>query len=329
VDGQQQDASGPPTEGGWTGRSIGVAWGMRICAWCARWLGRWPAYVLVTPVLLYYFLFSGRGRAASREYLARVLGPSRGPRAWWRSFRQYHAFALALVDRYLLLLRGRDAFEIVEEGKQAVVEAAAEGRGLVVLTSHLGNADLAGPVLGTAGVPLAMVRVDAERPEVRAIYEGVAEGRLPRVIELGGEGPSTLKILAALRHGEVVGMMGDRLVDGAWIEAPFLGRPAPFPAGPFVVAATAGVPLVSTFCFKEGAGRYRVISSPPWQPRFDPARGKDEQVAAWVAEYARTMEAYARRYPYQWFNFFSIWDPVERPERRPLDRVRRPPPPPA
>ena len=94
----------------WSGRSVGVLWGWRICAACIRWCGRWPTYLLVTPILTYYFIFARKGRAASREYLARVLEP-RGPlRRCWRSYRQFHTYALALVDRYLFLLRGPRAF---------------------------------------------------------------------------------------------------------------------------------------------------------------------------------------------------------------------------
>ncbi len=317
---------GPTAAGGdagsWSGRSIGALWGWRICAACIRWLGRWPAYVLVTPIVAYYFLFARVGRGASREYLERLLGPAGGLRRTWRSFRQFHAYALALVDRYLFLLRGPGAFRRVEEGRAPVEAAIDEGRGLVLITSHLGNADLAGAMLLGDDVPVRTVRIQAERPEIRRLFEREGRARTPEVIDIAGEGPATLRILTSLREGCVVGMMGDRVVDGHWVDARFLGHPAPFPAGPFLVAATAGVPLAASFCLKEGARGYRVISLHPRRLAFDPDRSRDEQLLDWVGEFVGELEGIAQRYPYQWFNFFSIWGRSELPERVSADRVR-------
>lgn len=304
--------------GGWSGRSIGALWGWRICAVCIRWLGRWPAYALVTPILVYYFLLAREARAASRAYLDRLQGPAGALRRTWRSFRQFHAYALALVDRYLFLLRGSDAFRLVEEGREAVQAVLGEGRGLVLLTSHLGNADLAGAVLMGDDVPIRAVRVQAERPEIQRLFHRA--GRAPEVIDVSAPGPTMVRILAALRRGCVVGMMGDRVVDGYWVEVPFLGRPAPIPAGPFLVAAIAGVPLVASFCLKQGARTYRVVTLPPRRLAFSPGRSRDEQLEDWIAEFVADLEALVRQYPYQWFNFFSIWSPAGLPERVSADR---------
>ncbi len=307
---------------GWSGRSIGALWGWRICAACIRWFGRWPAYLLVTPILAYYFVFARAGRAASREYLERCLGATGPLRRTWRSFRQFHAYALALVDRYLLLFRGARAFRLIEEGRGAIDELLARGQGVILVTSHLGNADVAGAVLAGERVGIRAVRHDAERPEIQALFERVGAGRMPQVIDVNAPGRVTVRILGALREGCVVGMMGDRVVDGHWIERPFLGRPAAFPAGPFLVAAAARAPLVVSFCLKEGAARYRVLTLPPRTLAFEPGRPRDEQVASWVGEFVDELEALARRYPYQWFNFYPFWDRSSLPERLSVDRVR-------
>lgn len=306
--------------GAWSGRSIGALWGWRICAACIRWLGRWPAYALVTPILTYYFVLAREARTASRAYLERLLGPAGGLRLTWRSYRQFHAYALALVDRYLFLLRGPAAFRLVEEGREALQAVLGEGRGLVLLTSHLGNAELAGAVLVGDDVAIRAVRVQAERPEIQRLFHRA--GRAPGIIDVAASGPTMVRILAALRRGCVVGMMGDRVVDGYWVEVPFLGRPAPIPAGPFLVAAIAKVPLVASFCLKEGARTYRVITLPPRRLAFTPGRPRDEQLEEWIAAFVADLEPLVRRYPYQWFNFFSIWSPAGLPERVSADRIR-------
>ncbi len=310
----------------WTGRSIGVAWGWRICAWSVRVLGRWPAYALITPIVGYYFLRDGRGRRASRDYWRRVA-PGRGWLArGWASLRQYHAFAVSLVDRYLLLVEGPDAFTFEETGREAVERAARRGAGLVLVTSHLGAADMAAGVLAGGGLPLVAVRIQAERPEIRALHDASTRASRPRTIALGGPGSAMLSILGELRRGSIVGMMGDRVVDESWIEVPFLGSPAPFPAGPFLVAALAGVPLAASFCVKVAPDRYCVETLPPRTLDLAEGRPAQEQVRAWVARYARELEERVRRHPHQWYNFFDVWGPEGLPPRRSFRGLRGPGP---
>jgi predicted LPLAT superfamily acyltransferase len=211
---------------------------------------------------------------------------------------------------------------MIEEGREPVDQLLAEGRGVVLVTAHLGNADVAAAVLAGEKVGIRAVRHDAERPEIRALFERVGAGRMPEVIDVNAAGRVTIRILGALREGCVVGMMGDRVVDGHWIECPFLGHPAPFPAGPFLVAAAARVPLVASFCVKEGVGSYRVVTLPPRTLVFEEGRPREEQVAEWVGWFAGELERLVRRHPFQWFNFFSFWEQEGLPPRVSADRIR-------
>lgn len=315
------DANGTP----WSGRSIGASWGWRICAWCIRRFGRWPAYALVTPILGYYFLFAGATRGARRasdEFLGRAMGVAGPLRGTWRSFHQFHTYALSLVDRYLLLLRGPSAFDLQEEGRGAVERAVRAGRGLVLVTSHLGNTDLAGAVLAGDEVPTSAVRYQAERPEIQQLFESIGGGPMPEVIDIRGDGPVTLRILGALRQGRIVGMMGDRVVDGYWVDRPFLGHTAAFPAGPFLVAALARVPLVVAFCLRRGVRAYRVEVLPPRELSFERGRPRGEQLEEWVGEFVEALEQRVRSHPFQWANFYSVWARDGLPERASTDRVR-------
>ena len=102
-------------------------------------------------------------------------------------------------------------------------------------------------------------------------------------------------------------------VDGAAtaLTTDFFGRPASFPVAPHVLAARSGAPVVMCFGLHEGRNRYRIefVAFGAEVPRH--ARGAALQPM--VDRYAELLEAFARRYPLNWFNFYPFWADAGRP----------------
>jgi predicted LPLAT superfamily acyltransferase len=102
--------------------------------------------------------------------------------------------------------------------------------------------------------------------------------------------------VVAFQLDRAVGGRGDAVV-------PFFGAPAPFPLGPFVTAAAAGVPVVPAFCVLEPDGGYRLHV----EPALRVSRGAEpEALQAAVV----TLERYVRTHSDQWFNFYDVWEPA-------------------
>jgi hypothetical protein len=81
--------------------------------------------------------------------------------------------------------------------------------------------------------------------------------RLPAIASIRA---SAIRLQEAIDRGEWVVSMADRIPLGtsgrvSWI--PFLGEPAPFPQGPFILAALLKAPVFTMFCLREGR-TYRV-----------------------------------------------------------------------
>ena len=155
---------------------------------------------------------------------------------------------------------------------------------------------------------LHVLRFDAANDHGRQVIESLPEAWRPKVIAVNGqEGFSAMTVVRALRQGAVVAMLGDRMVDDRTVEVRFLGAPCRFPAGPWMLAALARVPVIVVGNFKEDADTYRVIASPPIQCRFDRSRSRDAQVTEWAQAFADRLEEMVRRYPDQYYNFHDLW----------------------
>ncbi|OGL01233.1 MAG: hypothetical protein A3E31_05930 [Candidatus Rokubacteria bacterium RIFCSPHIGHO2_12_FULL_73_22] len=240
-------------------------------------------------------------RAAVRANLARIVpgASAREREALVRAV--FGHFAMCFAD---LLSTNRTEPEPARllaavEGREHFEAAAADRRGLVLLTAHLGNWELGGRLLALHGGTPTWVVV-AEEPDA-AVGRFLRGGPGPVRFVTRGQPTAGVRLLAALRRREVVALQGDRALGTRGdVRVPFFGTPAPFPLGPFVLARAAGAPLVPAFCVLGPDRRYRVTLGAPIRVAAD---GEARGLAAWVA----VLEATVRRHPEQWFNFYDVW----------------------
>jgi predicted LPLAT superfamily acyltransferase len=231
------------------------------------------------------------------------------------TYRIFRSFAEAIVDRLAYLEGGPKTFRYAYEGVEHLTEAFAGAEGAIVLSAHLGNIEVSGGPPGNRErmKKLSVVRFDAQGDHGRALVERMPEAWRPNLIAVNrAEGFSALTVARALREGGVVAMMGDRLVDDRSVTVELFGSPARFPAGPWLLAAIARVPVIVAGCFKEGPDTYRLVALPPRRVQFDRARPRDEQIAEWAQAFARDVEAFGRRWPEQWYNFHDVWATARR-----------------
>ena len=80
------------------------------------------------------------------------MGPTDWLSSMVRTYRHLLAFARTMVDRALFRTRGKGQFRYSEEGLHHIQEAAAAGKGAILLTAHVGNWEFAAGLL-TEDVP--------------------------------------------------------------------------------------------------------------------------------------------------------------------------------
>ncbi len=291
----------------WTGRSRGTGAGWRLVLFLKRVLGRRVAAGIGTFLAAWYVAFAPSARRGLESYRARML-PDRSPLS--ASFAIFRSFAHALIDRLTYTESGPAAFQYVREGQQYLLDAFGEPRGAIILGAHVGNIEVSAGSGENAPrmKKLHVLRFELPGDHGRAVIASMPEAWRPKVIAVNmDEGFSALSVVRALREGAVVAMMGDRLIDDRTVTVDFLGGPCRFPAGPWLIAALARVPIVVAGAFEEAPGTYRVVATPPIHCVFDRKRPREEQVREWAQLYADRVSEFVRRYPTQYYNFHDVW----------------------
>jgi predicted LPLAT superfamily acyltransferase len=277
---------------------------LRLLVWIARRLGRRAGRAVLVPVCLYFLLFSLRARAASRDYLRRVLGRNPGVTDL---FRHYYTFATVALDRVFFLSDRWELFDIAIHGEHTVRERLDSGQGCFLLGAHLGSFEALRAPARRRGLRVNVVMFEDNARNTAAVLRTVNPQLQENVIALGLP-DSMLRLNDCLAGGGWVGMLGDRaLYEGPLVRAPFLGGVAAFPTAPFRIAAIAGQPIVLMIGLYLGANRYELHFEQLAEAPSALHSERDRVIAELVHRYAARLEHYCRVAPYNWFNFYDFW----------------------
>jgi predicted LPLAT superfamily acyltransferase len=293
-----------------TGKLRGGRRGIQFFLTVLRVFGLRFTYALLVPPAI-YFSFASPDVPATMEFHRRVFGPQPWWKRRWLVFTHFYSFGQALVDRIAILAGNTRHFSFAFDGEQNLRSAAAEGKGVLLLTAHVGNWEVAGQLLSRLGVPVNVTGFDLEVPEIRALLDRAQTGQKFQMIPLTGTATDAIPLVAALRRGEVVAMAGDRAYGSPSARVPFLGGTASFPVGAYVLAAIADAPLVQVFSLRQRGGHYQFYGLPAVRPYRPPHQKRDAHLRQCTGQFAANLERIVKLDPLQWYNFFPFWDEVE------------------
>jgi KDO2-lipid IV(A) lauroyltransferase len=276
--------------------------GSALAAGLPRKVSYWIASVLSG---IAFVVMPDKRRGASENGARVIRKPPESPevralaRGMFRSYAFYWADFFGLNGR----TRGR-AREIVRtEGLEHLKEALSAGKGVLLVTAHLGNWDMGGAALVETGeLPdfSAIVEPVTKKASERTVTD-MRERRGIKVIPLG----KPMGIARALRRNEVVLVVGERLIDGDGVEVEFFGEKTMFPRGAAYWSARLGTPIVPAFCIRQPDGTYVSYIEKPMKPPVEV--GGEFDVIGHTQRLASIIESYISRYPEQWCMLQPIW----------------------
>jgi predicted LPLAT superfamily acyltransferase len=288
--------------------------GMRLLLWLWRVFGRWPFRAVLYPVVLWYMLAKPAARAASGDYLRRM---AQQDGAGWRQpggfyvLRHFVSFAENILDKMLLWSGGLPTETVEYQNLELIAAQVASQRGALLICCHLGNLELcrvlSKRMAGLKMTVLTHTKHAGKFNRLLARLNPESQLNLMQVTELT---PATAILFAEkIAQGEFIAIAGDRIPVAPSPRvalASFLGAPAPFPVGPYIMASLFQCPVYLLFTLRHGRAaeiHFELFRESICLPRQE----RDRALAELAAEYARRLEVFCRRAPFQWYNFYDFW----------------------
>jgi len=298
----------------WAGQSErGSLLLMRLGFAAVNGLGRLLLAPVVWLVVGYFYLSRRSERLAIAEYQQKLREFSQNPNIVPRHFavyRQYLAFANALLDK-LDVWRGKiSRADLTLIDPHGVHAQMGKGRGQILVTAHLGNAEITRALVGQ--VPDVHINILMHSRNAQRFNQVLAAaGASAPIIEVSElDAALMLDLAQRLERGEWLAIAGDRipLHGERTCTASFLGARATFAQGPWLLAALLRCPLNLLLCLPEGKERFSVILERLGEGAAAPRGKRGEQIAQQVQHYAARLGFYCQKQPLQWFNFYPFWE---------------------
>lgn len=270
------------------------------------WLIRFIAWWIATG---YFFFRPLRLKSSLQLYQAIFPDKSRW-HYFYYAWRQFHGFATCYSDR-IKLAKGV-GLSITSEGREHLLTAAKEGRGGIIITSHVGNHEIAASAFKDIGLKLMIMMGEKEAKQVARQQRESLESRkiiiqVSRPEEISPL--SGLEALKFLRDGGFVSIAGDIVWTDPRSQVPvrLFGHEVKIPSAPYLLGMISGSPVFSLFTFRLGKGKHKIALSPLPAASATSRADRKAAIQASAQGYANALERAILSYPYQWYIFEPIF----------------------
>ncbi|UXM97986.1 LpxL/LpxP family acyltransferase [Aggregatibacter actinomycetemcomitans] len=281
-----------------------------IVQYCPLWVIRIVTFVVVS----YFFLTSAKARRHIRRYhqrLQRTFLQLTLPR--YALFRHFLAFGEAIADRFAVWQKKiRYPDLILDDSDNVYRDIRSEGRGQILICSHFANIEICRALVDSRHHGNFRLNILVHNRHAQAFNKALEKAGATSLPLIQVEDLDTQKMLELnerIERGEWISIAADRIpVRGNKTEqVDFLGSPATFPQGPWLLASLLKTPINTVFCVKK-RGEYHLKLrhfSPPIEGR---GKQRNENIKRAMQQYADILAKECEENPLYWFNFYDFWD---------------------
>ncbi|MDP8259274.1 MAG: lysophospholipid acyltransferase family protein [Candidatus Aadella gelida] len=266
---------------------------LKVCYLIAGWTAR------------IFFLFSVQDKKELKENLKIVLGEGTDNKTLDKLvFKVFRNFSKYLADFFRFR---KFTSEYIDSnvniiGKKDFDECLSEGKGLVLVSLHLGNWELGGAVIGSLGYPISGIVLTHADKKVNDFFVRQRALNGFKSIPIGSKMKECFR---ALSRNEVVGVVGDKVYTSVGVPITFFGKKAIMPRGPAALALRTGAQVVFCSGIRKTDDTFDFVFERPDKSIITGDPKVDEESI--MKNYIKIFEKYIRKYPDQWYAFRRIW----------------------
>lgn len=219
--------------------------------------------------------------------------------------RMFRNFAKYLVDFFRFSLMDDKYIRryATVEGRQYVDEASVRGKGVILLSAHIGNWEMGGVVMANLGHKISAVALSHKNDKVNRFFIAHREQRGVMVIPFEHAARCSL---ALLKDNGMLALIGDRdFTKKGGLAVDFFGKPSLMPKGPAALALKTGACIVPGFMIRNSDDTFTLKFEQPIYPAC--TGNEEEDIVCGIAKYIKVIESYIKQYPDQWFMFRQFW----------------------
>jgi len=252
-----------------------------------------------------HYMISRRDREIVKENL-KVIFPKKNIKEIKGLARQtFRNFAKYLIDFFRFSKLDKEYIKkmVKLENMHYFDEALSKGKGVIILTAHIGNWELGAVVIALLGYPFYAVALPHKYKKVDDFFNFQRERKGAKVISLRKAARGGLTVL---KENKMLALAGDRDFAKGGVVVDFFGRPSNFPVGPAFFSLKTGANIIPTFMVRNKNETFTLQIGKPINAVFN-STDKNEYIKKVTSQCKVIIEEQIRRYPDQWYMFMPFW----------------------
>ncbi|MBM3346010.1 MAG: hypothetical protein FJY55_05865 [Betaproteobacteria bacterium] len=254
-----------------------------------------------------YWLAARRRREVVVQNLLPVVEGDRA-RAEQTAARLGDQFARKLVDLWRYESGGSlDGLFGELRGWENYQAAESAGRGVLLLTPHLGNWEFGAPLLAKYGIKMLVITLAEPGAGLTEMRQAARARWGIETFVIGSNPFAFVEIIKRLGDGAKVALLVDRPPAASAVTVELFGRPLAGSMAAAELARASGCALLPVYLPRTSEGYAAHILPPISYDRR--ALGDREARRALTGQILRAFEPAIRQHPDQWYHFVPLWTP--------------------
>lgn len=260
------------------------------------------------------YMFSLRDRRAVQRNFRILCGEHVDVRPLAR--KMFRNFGKYLVEFFCMPKFSTEFIQehVILENQHLLDAALARGKGVIIMTAHIGNWELGGLAMGRLGYSLTAIALPHREKSVDELFN---QQRAAGGVTVAPASMAIRRCIRTLKDNGIVALLADRDFSATGDPVPFFGRDTMIPRGPAMFAYRTGAAVLPMVFRREGEEHFRLVIHEPLQlPDGDHGMNEQDFTKHFMKQQVAILEKMILEDPAQWMMFRPFWiDKENGPER--------------